>query len=86
MDLGSCKFLEADVDGAIATWRHVVASQHDAAAARSMLNLGLLYEHLHHHEQAIGLLTRVAERNLAPYVISAAMASAFLGVRFQVWA
>jgi len=76
VDLGSCKFLEADVDGAIAAWRHVVASQHDAAAARSMLNLGLLYEHLHHHEQAIGLLTRVAERNLPPYVISAAMASA----------
>ena len=76
VDLGSCKFLEADIDGAIASWRHAIASQHDAAAARSLLNLGLLYEHLHLHEQAIGLLSRVAERNVEPYVIPAAMASA----------
>lgn len=76
VDLGSCKFLEADIDGAIASWRHAIASPHDAAAARSLLNLGLLYEHLHLHEQAIGLLSRVAERSVEPYGISAAMASA----------
>ncbi len=76
VDLGSCKFLEADIDGAIASWRHTIASPHDAAAARSLLNLGLLYEHLHLHEQAIGLFSRVAERNVEPYVIPAAMASA----------
>lgn len=76
VDLGSCKFLEADIDGAIAAWRHAIASQHDAAAARSMLNLGLLYEHLHLHDRALGLLARVAERNVDPYVIPAAMASA----------
>jgi tetratricopeptide (TPR) repeat protein len=76
VDLGSCKFLEADIDGAIASWRHAIASQHDAAASRSLLNLGLLYEHLHLHEQAIGLLSRVAERNIEPYVFPAAMASA----------
>lgn len=76
VDLGSCKFLEADIDGAIASWRHAIARPHDAAAARSLLNLGLLYEHLHLHEQAIGLFSRVAERNVEPYVIPAAMASA----------
>jgi len=75
VDLGSCKFLEADIDGAIASWRHAIASQHDAAAARAMLNLGLLYEHLHLHEQALGALARVAERNVEPYVTAAAMAS-----------
>lgn len=76
VDLGSCKFLEADIDGAIAAWRHAIASQHDAAAARAMLNLGLLYEHLHLYERALGLLARVAERNVEPYVVPAAMASA----------
>lgn len=76
VDLGSCKFLEADIDGAIAAWRHAITSGHDTAAARSLLNLGLLHEHLHLHERALGLLGRATELDVSPYVVPAAMASA----------
>ncbi|MDB4206290.1 hypothetical protein N9812_03680 [bacterium] len=76
VDLGSCKFLEADIDGAIAAWRHAITSDHEAAAARSLLNLGLLYEHVHLYSRALDLLARVADRDVGPYVTPAAMASA----------
>jgi len=76
VDLGSCKFLEGDIDGAVAAWRHAISSQHDAAAARALLNTGLLYEHVHLTERAIGVLASVNERGWSAYSAPAAMATA----------
>lgn len=76
VDLGGCKYLEGDIDGAIAAWRHALSRGHAAAAARSMLNLGLLYEHLRLFDHALGLFDAVTARDVDPYVVPAAMASA----------
>ena len=75
-DLGSLKLLEGDIDGAMAAWRFVLSGPHDAPAAKALLNLGLLYEHLHLHERAIGVLRSVDERNVHPYNAQASMATA----------
>jgi tetratricopeptide (TPR) repeat protein len=76
VDLGSCKFLEGDVDGAVASWRHAISSPHDAAASRALLNLGLLYEHLHLHDRAAQVLSAVQGRSVEPYVETASLARA----------
>ncbi len=76
VDLGACKFLEGDIDGAIAAWRHALSSSDDAAGSRGLLNLGLLYEHLQLYSRAVGLLDAVASRDVDPFVAPAAMASA----------
>ena len=76
VDLGSCKFLEGDIDGAVATWRHAISGDADMAASQALLNLGLLYEHLHLHEQALNLLAAVADRGVERWVVPAALASA----------
>jgi len=76
VDLGSSKFLEGDIDGAIASWRHAISSPHDAAAARGLLNLGLVYEHLHLSDRAVQVLESVRGRGIEPYVEVASLALA----------
>ena len=76
VDLGACKFLEGDVDGAMAAWRHAVASGYDPVAARALTNLGLMYEHLDLHEQAIRVFAGAVERAIEPHASHAAMATA----------
>ncbi len=76
VNLGACKVLEGDIDGAIAAWRHAISSEHDAAAARALLNLGLLYEHLHLPKRAIEVLRAVTDRDIDPYMGPAAMITA----------
>jgi len=76
VDLGSCKFLEGDLDGAVAAWRHAITSEFDAAAARALLNMGLMYEHLHLMDRATGVLGAVSERAVGPYDVDAALALA----------
>lgn len=76
VDLGACNFLEGDIDGAIATWRRAVASGQVAPGARALLNLGLLYEHLHLHDRAISVLRSAVERQAEPFATEASIAEA----------
>jgi len=76
VSLGSCKFLEGDIDGAVAAWRHVITGGHDPAASRALLNLGLLYEHLHLYDRALSVLDSTVERAVVPHADHATMAAA----------
>ena len=76
VDLGSCKFLDGDIDGAIAAWRHAMTSDRSKAGAGALLNLGLLFEHLDLHEQALGVLAAVEDRDDHTFSHDAALATA----------
>lgn len=76
VDLGALNFLAGDLDGAMAAWRHAILTQHDDAAARALLNLGLVYEHLHLYERAADVLESATERGVHPDAAWAAMARA----------
>ena len=66
-DLGGFRYLEGDVDGAVASWRQVIVSGHAAPAARALTNLGLLYEEAGEPQKAHELFASSSDWAIAPY-------------------
>ena len=66
-DLGGFRYLEGDLDGAVASWRQVIVSGHAAPAARALTNLGLLYEEAGEPQKALELFTSSSDWAIAPY-------------------